>query len=198
MKYWYSLLVLQPVLAAHCPPTGALLPPPSLASLPNSAGLHDKLNALLTSKTTSWNTSTNSFSVTLTSANDTIFEHHYTAPVRGEGGVASVDSDTTYRIMSITKVFNTLTLMLHAPYSLDTPITKYIPELQGSKEYADVTLRMLTDQSAGVPRDGRHKFLSFAQILTKKRLCLGPLQRTRTTVDRSRLPHSRQQEHPVM
>ncbi|CEJ95163.1 hypothetical protein VHEMI10660 [[Torrubiella] hemipterigena] len=154
MKYLNLLLLLQPVLAAHCPPTGPLLPPPSLASLPDSAGLHDRLNALLTSKTSSWNTSTNSFSVAITSLNDTIFEHHYTAPVRGEGGVAKVDSDTTYRIMSITKVFNALTLLLHAPYSLDTPVTKYIPELQGSKDYADVTLRMLTDQSAGMPRDG--------------------------------------------
>lgn len=82
--------------------------------------------------------------------------------------MAKVDADTTYRIMSITKVFNVLTLMLNAPYSLDTPITKYIPELQRSKDYADVTLRMLTDQSAGVPRDGKNNVRLFCSNANKK------------------------------
>ena len=151
-----KLILLAPLaLAAHCPPTGPLLPPPSIPSA-YDPGLHHKLDALVKNSSNSWNSSTNSFSVALTSTNGTFFEYHYTAPVRGEGGVTKIDGNTAYRIMSITKVFNVLTLMLNAPYSLDTSITKYVPELAGNKDYQDVTLRMLADQSAGVPRDGAY------------------------------------------
>ncbi|KND87401.1 hypothetical protein TOPH_07951 [Tolypocladium ophioglossoides CBS 100239] len=53
-----------------------------------------------------WNVSTTSFSVELTSVNHTFFEYHHTAAVKNAKWANKVDSDTVYRIMSVTKSFN--------------------------------------------------------------------------------------------
>ncbi|KAK5992288.1 Beta-lactamase-like protein [Cladobotryum mycophilum] len=147
------------VLAAtggRCPPTGAVLPPPHIPSSFNTPGLRPKLDSLRNNTALGWNLTTTSFSVTLTSENETFFEYHHTAPVRSQrGGVSKVDGDTVYRIMSVTKVFNVLALLLTAPRNLDDPISKYVPELDGVEEYEDITLRMLAGQLSGVPRNGR-------------------------------------------
>ncbi|UNI20476.1 hypothetical protein JDV02_006557 [Purpureocillium takamizusanense] len=108
---------------------------------------------MLKAPATKWNVST-SFSVQLTSVDATLFEYHHTASVRNATGVTKVDSDTVYRVMSVTKTFNVLALLLNAPHKLDTLIGEYVPELKGYEPYKEVTLRMLASQMAGVPKNG--------------------------------------------
>ncbi|SPO01739.1 uncharacterized protein DNG_04412 [Cephalotrichum gorgonifer] len=139
--------------AARCPPTGAVLPSPDLPDNYEPAGLRVNIDNLLEHASPTWNVSTTSFSVELTSINASFFEYHHTAATRSEHGVREVDTNTVYRIASITKVFNVLALLLNAPLALDTSITQYVPELEGREEYVEITLRMLASQVAGIPRE---------------------------------------------
>lgn len=156
-QYLAALLVLPSVMATiggRCPPTGPTLPPPKVPADFNPSRLSSKLDSILNASSLPWNISTTSFSVELTSQDDTFFAYHHTAPVKSDVGVKKVDTNTVYRVASITKVFNILTLLLRAPALLDTPVGQHVPELQGAELYEDVTLRMLASQMAGIPRDG--------------------------------------------
>lgn len=161
MRYTKSLLLLAAqstlgtAVGGHCPPTGPVLPPPKYPAKFDPTNLSSQLNMILSSSDTKWNVSTTSFSVQLTSTDATVFEYHHTAPFRNSRGVAKVDGDTVYRICSITKTFNVLALLLNAPEKLDMPIGTYISELRDFEPYKDITLRMLTSQMSGVPRDGK-------------------------------------------
>ena len=153
--YIATALLAAATLAAHCPPMGPVLPPPTIPDSYDLYTLRNSLNSLINNGSRSWNASTNSFSVMLTSAKSTFFEFHHAAKVRDQTGVKTVNGDAVYRVMSVTKIFNVLSLLLTNPYGLDTPIARYIPELHGIKNYEDVTLRMLASQASGVPRDGK-------------------------------------------
>ena len=158
MKTIIALLsLLSAALAAsgcQCPPTGPVLPPPQIPSDFDFSGLSAKINGLANSSLP-WNLSTTSFSVEITSADQTVFSAHHTAPVRNETGTDRVDSDTVYRIASMTKVFNVLSLLLNTPEHLDSPISQFVPELRGAEQYEEVTLRMLASQLGGVARNGQ-------------------------------------------
>lgn len=105
--------------------------------------------------------STSSFSVEVTSSKETLWSSHHTANDRNESrpGTHIVNGDSVYRIASITKTFTTLgVLQQHAAgnLSLDDPINKYIPELDGhdgSIPWKDITLRTLASQLSGIPRE---------------------------------------------
>lgn len=103
-----------------------------------------------------------SYSVEITSSKETLWSSHHTARDRNESrtGTKAVNSDSVYRIASITKTFTTLgILQQHAVgnLSLDDPIQKYIAELQGPESgnipWKDITLRTLASQLSGIPRD---------------------------------------------
>ncbi|KAM0418886.1 hypothetical protein ACHAPT_012151 [Fusarium lateritium] len=144
---WLSLV------AAYCPPTGPVLPPPDISS---NSNLTTSLNIALRklAKSGIWNTTTTSFSVELTSSKENLFSFHHTSPKLNSSGVDKVDSKTIYRVASVTKVFTTLALLLQNEINLDDSITKYVPELSNITWYKDVTLRMLASQRSGVHRDG--------------------------------------------
>lgn len=142
-------------IAARCAPTGPVLPKPHLPESFEPAGLQAGITTLLNSTFPTWNVSTTSFSLELTSLNSTFFSYHHTAADKSDRGVEEVDSDSVYRIASITKVFNVLALLLNAPRALDTPITEYVSELEGSEEFAEITLRMLAGQVSGLRREGK-------------------------------------------
>lgn len=105
--------------------------------------------------TVSWNVTTTSFSVELTSANKTIYEKHHTAKVHNTTGTSNVGTDTVYRVASITKVFASLALLLEVPWAIDAPARWFVPELNGLEGYEEITLRMLANHMSGIPRDGR-------------------------------------------
>ncbi|KAK2801506.1 hypothetical protein FQN50_007722 [Emmonsiellopsis sp. PD_5] len=148
------LLFLHHSLAAYCPPTGPVLPPPAIPANFAASELTNTLTGFIkNSQEYGWNASANSFSVSLTSADSTFFSYHHTAPLKNDTGVAEVAGDTIYRVASATKVFTVLAVLLEERINLDDPIGKYVKELNGS-EWEEVTVRLLTNQLAAVPRDG--------------------------------------------
>ncbi|KAM5349033.1 hypothetical protein ACJ41O_008856 [Fusarium nematophilum] len=152
---WIYLLATAWLSLAHalCPPTGPVLPPPKI---PSDGNLTSSLNQILKdlAKSGIWNTTTTSFSVEITSTEETFFTYHHTAPKLNTSGVDKVDGETIYRVASVTKVITTLALLLQDGLSLDDPIAKYVPELREIDRYKDVTLRMLASQLSGMHREG--------------------------------------------
>ena len=157
MYYQLSLILfflLFETIASICPPTGPVLPAPNI---PHDLPL-DSLTKILddfvhNSAEYGWNSTTNSFSVMATSPNHTFFRHHYTAPLRNDSGVDEVGDDTVYMVASVTKIFTVLAVWLEEKMNLDDPIGKYVKELNISG-WGDVTLRLLTNQLAALPRWG--------------------------------------------
>lgn len=105
---------------------------------------------------------TSSYSVEITSSQETLWSTYHTARERNESriGAKVVDGDSVYRIASITKTFTTLgILQQHAAgnLSLDDPIEKYVAELNGPQSgnipWKDITLRTLASQLSGIPRE---------------------------------------------
>ena len=99
-----------------------------------------------------------SFSVEVTSNKQTLWSQYHTARTlnKTRPGVQHVDGDSLYRIASITKVFTTLGVLYQhetGNLTLDSPISKYIPELGGDIPWKDITLRILASQLSGIPRE---------------------------------------------
>lgn len=110
-----------------------------------------------------------SFSINIYSLHEqeSLLTHHFSAPeLPSESGVKKVDSDTIYRLGSISKLFTTYIYLANAGFEgWNDPITKYIPELQ---KYADksktnpidvvawdeVTVGSLISHLSGITRDG--------------------------------------------
>lgn len=142
----------------YCPPAGIpLLPPPDLSIAPKfdpeplKAAL-DRLN----SEANLFNTSSTSYSVSITTTEDTVFEYHWTAPnVNTTVGVSEVNGDTVYRIFSVTKLFTVLSALLQEGLDIDDLVSKHVPQLEGSKNFENTTLRMLASHLSGAPRDGK-------------------------------------------
>jgi hypothetical protein len=114
----------------------------------------------------SYNTS---FSIDIYSLHeqDSLLTHHFSAPkLPSESGVKAVDSDTIYRLGSISKLFTTYVYLINAGFEgWNEPITKYIPELEEyanrSKEnpidvvdWSEVTVAALASHLSGMNRDG--------------------------------------------
>lgn len=172
INFFLPVLVgLPSVLATsggHCPPTGPVLPQPAIPSNIDLSKLNSQFERIVHNASESFNTTENSFSVLLTTKNGTLYQYHHSAPVRDPAGVKKVDGDSVYRVCSVTKVFNVLTLLLNAGKLLDAPVTAYVPELEGNKVYEDVTLRMLTSQISGVPRRGESSLLCSSEVFSLK------------------------------
>jgi CubicO group peptidase (beta-lactamase class C family) len=142
----------------YCPPAGVpLLPLPDLSlapafdTKPLTAAL-DRLN----SDSILFNTSSTSYSVTITTTEDTIFEYHWTAPnINTTVGVSEVNGDTVYRIFSVTKLFVVLSALLQQGLDLDDFVWQHVPLLEGSENFENTTLRMLASHLSGAPRDGK-------------------------------------------
>ena len=155
-------------LNGHCPPLGPVLPTPKQPSKHEAvpvaaAALQDILNQM----TSTYNTTAVAIGVKSIHETDLLFEYTYTPPNKDKKGVRKVDSDTIFRLGSLTKVFPVLALLKLKDHgvSLDDPITKYVPELRALKsqarednpiwvvEWDDVTLGSLASHMAGIPSD---------------------------------------------
>ncbi|KAI1111600.1 hypothetical protein F5Y14DRAFT_424594 [Nemania sp. NC0429] len=97
--------------------------------------------------------------------NKTLYEHYYTPPIVG---MSKVDSNSVFRIGSISKVFSVWSFLIEVgDEHFNDPITKYVPELanlscNGHDElyndidhvrWEDITLGELASHAAGIPRD---------------------------------------------
>ncbi|KIV95157.1 hypothetical protein PV10_02839 [Exophiala mesophila] len=112
----------------------------------------------------------NAFSIEFWSVADNgpLFTYHWTAPdlQNNTEGVTSVDSDTLYRVASITKVFTVYTFLVNAGIQVwNDPITQYVPELAQAANATEnasdvdvirwdqVTIGSLASHLAGVSRE---------------------------------------------
>lgn len=104
-------------------------------------------------------------------ATDPLFTYHFSAPALADPteGVATVDSNTIYRIASISKLLTVYSYLITAgDASFSDPITKYVPELAQYAEtnaneperddidtvhWEDITVGALASQLAGIGRD---------------------------------------------
>ena len=100
-----------------------------------------------------------------------LFTYHYSAPALSKPveGVASVDSNTIYRLGSVSKLWTVYVYLIAAgDTSFNEPITKYVPELAHYAEmnanslatdsidkvnWNDITVGALASQLAGLGRD---------------------------------------------
>jgi Beta-lactamase len=116
------------------PPTGLVIPPPSILQSLDLSNLTKILNDIsINSTTVEWNPSTTPFSIEMKSVNSTLFTYHHTAPLRNASGTQRVDGDTIFRVGSVTKVFTVLVALQERSMRLEDLITKYVKELNSSK-----------------------------------------------------------------
>ncbi|KAK4154098.1 beta-lactamase-like protein 2 [Chaetomidium leptoderma] len=158
----------QAALDGHCPPLGPVLPAPTEPSKHEAVPAAAKaLKEILQQMTASYNTSAVAIGVKSIHESNLLFEYSYTPPNKDKRGAQTVDSDTVFRLGSLTKVFPVLALLKlkDRGVSLDDPITKYVPELRELKsqaredsqvwavEWDDVTLGSLASHMGGIPSD---------------------------------------------
>jgi CubicO group peptidase (beta-lactamase class C family) len=119
-------------------------------------------NGLLDNQTTSF-----SINVFSSATNQTLFDYHYAAPgLDGSLTKGYLNSNTIYRVGSLSKLFTVYTLLVTAGFDdFDSPITKFVPSLvqnaDSSSEqdtldkirWSEVTIRTLASHLAGIPRE---------------------------------------------
>ncbi|KAH7127255.1 beta-lactamase/transpeptidase-like protein [Dactylonectria macrodidyma] len=105
---------------------------------------------------------------------DYLLEFAYTPPKLDSRGVDEVDSDSVFRIASLSKVFPVLALLKLHKVDINDPITKYLPELRKLNKQAQeqnaiwttdwdsVTIRALASHLSGIPADLKTDIEPFA------------------------------------
>lgn len=115
------------------------------------------------------NTTSFSFQVFSTSSETSLYEFHHTAPgLEYSGtGVREVDSDSIYRIGSVTKLLTVYSFLNAAgDANFNDPVTQWVPELRAAASsnlgtedpvehvaWEDITIGQLASQMAGIGRD---------------------------------------------
>ncbi|CAN9334846.1 unnamed protein product [Alternaria alternata] len=143
---------------------------PDIAHPPPEYNVHDPLlkeafesiNTALTAAMAAPIHARSSFSVEVTSSEETLWSYHHTAFERNASrpDIPEVNGDALYRIASITKTFTVLGILYqHAAgnLSLDATVNTYLEELgeksDGGIPWKDITLRSLASQLSGLPRE---------------------------------------------
>lgn len=163
-----------------CPLYGQNYPAPTGLSTSKyvEAAAESVLNQLLKAKdeTTAYgplDTTTTAFSMDFYSLDDegTLFSHHYMPAQLLEQrtvGVDEVDSNTIYRVGSVSKLWTVYLYLLAAgDQTWNDPITKFIPELHGiaqtqgfdptsDVDWESITVGALASHLAGIGRDPTH------------------------------------------
>ncbi|KAI0505879.1 beta-lactamase/transpeptidase-like protein [Xylaria bambusicola] len=172
------LLLANGALAARdglCPPLGPVMPVPI-----NPSG-HDLVQdaiRLVTDKfqnlTADFNTTGISIAVKSIYEENPMIELHHTPPVLDNTSTTAVDSETIYRIGSLSKLFAVLSILTQGQMKLEDPITKYVPELLQLRKEAvpvanditavhwdQVTVGSLTSHMSGIGTDLVNDLASF-------------------------------------
>lgn len=131
---FYSLGALA-ALDGHCPPLGPVLPAPIHPSDdPAVQSAITAFKALMEEnvKTAVLNTSAIAIGVKSIHEDDLLLEWAFTPPeeFRDPRGVQEVNSDTVFRLASLSKLFPVLGVLLQKGVSIEDPVTKYVPELR--------------------------------------------------------------------
>ncbi|KAK1702151.1 beta-lactamase/transpeptidase-like protein [Colletotrichum acutatum] len=174
----FSLLAIDALVTSqradltNCPLLGPAYPLPNLHK---SQVIKDKResftklinNAISTGETElgKINTATASFSISVFSADSDEFlyeYHHQGTELKGTVTGGSLDSDTLYRIGSVTKLLTVYTILVKlGPTYWNEPITKFIPELADAPaghrahrvQWSEVTLGGLASHMSGIARN---------------------------------------------
>jgi CubicO group peptidase (beta-lactamase class C family) len=173
-------LIVSTQSSAPCPLLGPDVPAPISLSTSSTirlatSSLKKSLDAALQSSTAfgELDAQNTSFSVDFYSIHDTtsLFSYHHSAPglAKTKQGVSTVDSDTIYRIGSVSKLITMYLYLIEAgDTSFNDPITRYVPELAayaakneaevavdaiGVFDWDAITVGGLASHLAGVPRD---------------------------------------------
>lgn len=167
---WIALLFhLQGTLAAvggHCPPLGAVLPAPTApSSNKNVTRAVSAATSLLDILASNFNYSGIAIGVKSIHEDDYLLEYAYTPPEFDQRGVEEIDSDTVFRLASVSKLFPVLAILQLPGMRLDDPITDYLPELRDLNKQAreqnaiwtidwdEITIGSLASHLAGIPAD---------------------------------------------
>ncbi|KAI1748962.1 beta-lactamase/transpeptidase-like protein [Xylaria castorea] len=178
-----GLLALAAKVFATNPSACALAGPgfPSPSGLSNSSMLNEgiaEFEKSLSSVQLGLQANDTAWAVALFSSkeNKTLYEHYYTPPI--DVGVSKVDSNSIFRIGSVSKVFSVWSFLIEVGDKyFNDPITKYIPELAnltyngGSDQqevyndidhvrWEEVTLGQLASHAAGILRDPTYNDLA--------------------------------------
>lgn len=168
-KCLLALATLPACLAAtnplHCPPLGAVLP------APHSPSTNDKvkqavqgLDQAMGKLTASLNFSAMSISVKSVHEKAKLFSKSYTPPTVDARSATKIDSDTVFRVGSVSKLFTMLGVLKLPGIDLNDPVTKFMPELKEVQQMAeadglsqftwdDVTLGALASHLSGMGSD---------------------------------------------
>ncbi|KAK3944610.1 beta-lactamase/transpeptidase-like protein [Diplogelasinospora grovesii] len=150
----------------HCPPLGPVLPAPVNPSAnPAVSAALSAINTKFQSLVSKFNISAASIAATSIHEDKPLFELHYTPPSLASRGVQKVDSNSIYRIGSLSKVFTALAVLKLCKVDLDDTVTKYLPQLKDLKKEQEVnndittvhwdqiTLGALASHMAGIGAD---------------------------------------------
>ncbi|KAI1801982.1 beta-lactamase/transpeptidase-like protein [Daldinia bambusicola] len=165
-----ALLVAgQTALAAlngHCPPLGPVLPAPKNPSAHKSVKLAtDSITGTFQNITASLDSTGISVAVKSIHEANPLLELHHTPEILNPNGTTTIDSQTVYRLGSISKIFSVLSILQQSHVKLDDPITNYVPELRELKgetnevddittvRWNEVTLGALTSHMSGIAAD---------------------------------------------
>ncbi|KAJ3571033.1 hypothetical protein NPX13_g5520 [Xylaria arbuscula] len=164
-----------------CPPLGPVMPAPIDPSS------HDSVQAaieLVTDRfqilTDGFNTTGISIAVRSIHESSPMLELHHTPPVLDASSTTTVNSETIYRIGSLSKLFAVLSTLTEGRMKMEDPITKYVPELvELSKEavpvanditavhWDQVTVGSLTSHMSGIGTDLVNDLASFPADFTQ-------------------------------
>ncbi|OTB09383.1 hypothetical protein M426DRAFT_315940 [Hypoxylon sp. CI-4A] len=153
-------------LDGHCPPLGPVLPAPTNPSVHESvqSTLHDLTTVF---KTLAADLDSTGISIAVKSIHedDPLVEFHHTPTILNPNGTLTIDSQTVYRLGSISKIFAVLSLLQQSHVTLDDPVAQYVPELlqlKGETDEVDdittvrwneVTLGALASHMSGIGTD---------------------------------------------
>jgi CubicO group peptidase (beta-lactamase class C family) len=150
-----------------CPFLGVDFPAPT--KLAGSSIIQNATSNLLAAINTAINSGVNgsSFSIDIFSMHEptSLFTFHHSSPsLNSSVGVKTVDSNSIYRIGSISKLFTAYLLLIEAgDVHFSDPVTKFVPELQAAPQalsddfdfvdWNSVTIGNLASHMSGIGRD---------------------------------------------
>ncbi|KAI1473632.1 beta-lactamase/transpeptidase-like protein [Daldinia eschscholtzii] len=153
-------------LNGHCPPLGPVLPSPENPTTHKSVQLSiESITDTFQNITAGLDSTGISIAVKSIHETNPLLELHHTPEILNPNGTTTIDSQTIYRLGSISKIFSVLSLLQQSHIKLDDPITQYVPELRELKgetdevndittvRWSEVTLGALTSHMSGIATD---------------------------------------------
>ena len=149
-----------------CPPLGPVLPAPTNPSVHPTVqdGIADVTSAF-NDITTKLNATGISVALKSIHEDSPILEFHYTPKYLNPNGTSHIDSQSVYRLGSITKIFAVLSVLKLSDVRWDDPVTKWVPELRDMKpetpevnditvvQWDEVTVGALASHMSGIGTD---------------------------------------------